>query len=108
MSLLFDQNLSRRLVALLAGDYPGSQHVIDAGLIGADDPIVWRYAAANGLAVVSKDADFRHLALVHGPPPMPFIFLNVVGDESQTFTRQLPAAEDTHHRSRYFGGTGFK
>lgn len=65
MSLLFDQNLSRRLVALLAGDYPGSQHAIDAGLIGADDPIVWRYAAAHGLAVVTKDAELRHLALVH-------------------------------------------
>jgi predicted nuclease of predicted toxin-antitoxin system len=69
MSLLFDQNLSRRLVALLAAEYPGSEHVATAGLSGADDMIIWRYAASRGLIVTSKDSDFRHLALLHGPPP---------------------------------------
>jgi predicted nuclease of predicted toxin-antitoxin system len=69
MSLLFDQNLSRRLVKLLAAEYPGSEHVEGAGLLGADDLKVWLYAAAHGLMVVSKDSDFRHLALLHGPPP---------------------------------------
>ena len=69
MSLLFDQNLSRRLVALLAAEYPGSEHVSGAGLITADDLAIWHYAAAKSLAVVSKDSDFRHLSLVHGPPP---------------------------------------
>lgn len=68
MSLLFDQKLSRRLVALLAAEYPGSEHVSGAGLLGADDMTVWHYAASKGLAVVSKDSDFRHLALVDGPP----------------------------------------
>lgn len=69
MSLLFDQNLSRRLVGLLATEYPGSEHVEGAGLLRADDMTVWNYAAGRGLTVVSKDSDFRHLALVHGPPP---------------------------------------
>lgn len=69
MSLLFDQNLSRRLVGLLAAEYPGAEHVHSAGLAGADDVAVWRYAAERNLVVVSKDSDFRHLALVHGPPP---------------------------------------
>src|SRR2546427_6668583 len=69
MSLLFDQNLSRRLVGLLAAEYPGSEQVEGAGLLGADDLTVWNYAAGRGLMVVSKDSDFRHLALLHGPPP---------------------------------------
>lgn len=69
MSLLFDENLSRRLVGLLAAEYPGSEHVESAGLLGADDLTVWNYAAARGLMVVSKDSDLRHLALLHGPPP---------------------------------------
>jgi hypothetical protein len=30
MRLLFDQNLSHRLVSLLAAEFPGSQHVRDA------------------------------------------------------------------------------
>src|SRR5260370_3391040 len=69
MSLLFDQNLSRRLVALLAVEGPGAEHVEGAGLLGADDLTVWNYASGRGLMVVSKDSDFRHLALLRGPPP---------------------------------------
>ena len=69
MSLLFDQNLSRRLVGLLAVEYPGSEHVEHAGLLGADDDTVWHYAAMHDLIVVSKDADFGHLASLRGPPP---------------------------------------
>ena len=69
MSLLFDQNLSRRLPTLLAAEFPGSEQVIAAGLATADDQAVWAYAAAHGLAVVSKDADFARLSAVLGPPP---------------------------------------
>ena len=69
MSLLFDQNLSRRLPVLLAAEFPGSEQVLLAGLATADDQAVWAYAAARGLAVVSKDADFRNLSAALGPPP---------------------------------------
>jgi predicted nuclease of predicted toxin-antitoxin system len=69
VSLLFDQNLSRRLPALLANEFPGSEQVLLVGLAGADDGTVWAYAAAHGLAVVSKDADFRSLSATRGPPP---------------------------------------
>jgi predicted nuclease of predicted toxin-antitoxin system len=69
VSLLFDQNLSRRLPAPLANEFPGSEQVLLVGLDRADDWAVWSYAAAHGLAVVSKDADFRNLSATHGPPP---------------------------------------
>ena len=69
MSLLFDQNLSRRLPALLAAEFPGSEQVLLAGLATADDQAVWDYAAAQGLAIVSKDADFARLSASRGPPP---------------------------------------
>src|SRR5947208_3364784 len=69
MSLLFDQNLSRRLVALLTAEYPGSEQVDASGLAGADDLAVWAYAARRGFSIVSKDADFRDLASRRGPPP---------------------------------------
>ena len=69
MSLLFDQNLSRRLPALLADEFPGCEQVLLVGLSGANDLAVWAYAAARGLAVVSKDADFRNLSATYGPPP---------------------------------------
>ena len=69
MTLLFDQNLSRRLPRLLSSEYPRSEQVVGAGLIGADDRTVWDHAASRGLAVVSKDSDFRDLARLLGPPP---------------------------------------
>ena len=69
MRLLLDQNLSPRLLTLLADLYPGSIHVRDVGLESADDEIVWRYAAAHGLTIVSKDADFHERSFVYGHPP---------------------------------------
>ncbi len=69
MSLLFDQNLSRRLPGLLAAEFPGSEQVFTAGRATADDRAVWAYAAGRGLAVVSKDADFAALSAALGPPP---------------------------------------
>src|SRR4051812_11115777 len=69
MSLLFDQNFLRRLGGPLAAEKPRPQHVLGEGLLGADDLTVWNYAAGRDLIVVSKDSDFRHLALVRGPSP---------------------------------------
>lgn len=69
MSLLFDQNLSRQLPKLLAAEFPGSEHVLLAGLATADDRDVWDYAAGKGLAIVSKDSDLRDLSAALAPPP---------------------------------------
>jgi predicted nuclease of predicted toxin-antitoxin system len=67
--LLLDQNLSHRLVAMLAKEYSGSAHVRDVGLGTADDQVVWTYAAQHGLTIVSKDSDFQQRALLYGYPP---------------------------------------
>lgn len=69
MRLLFDQNLSPRLVQELADCYPGSLHVRDIGLQSSTDEAVWEYAAGHGLTIVSKDADFHQRSLLFGPPP---------------------------------------
>ena len=69
MKLLFDENLSRRLLPLLADLHPGSEHVVAAGLEAQDDRAVWSYAAERGLTIVSKDWDFLELSTVRGHPP---------------------------------------
>ncbi|MDE0492863.1 MAG: hypothetical protein F4Z00_08095 [Acidimicrobiaceae bacterium] len=69
MRLLFDQNLSRRLVVMLAVEYPGSRHVAELGLDTATDRAIWDYAGEHGFMIVSKDSDFRQLAFLLGPPP---------------------------------------
>lgn len=69
MKLLLDQNLSDRLLRILADDYPGSVHVRHVGLARADDEDVWRYALEEGLVITSKDSDFHQRSLVRGHPP---------------------------------------
>jgi len=67
--MLFDQNISRRLVREMDVAFPGSQHVADVKLMTEDDEIVWKYAADHGFAIISKDSDFFHRALLRGHPP---------------------------------------
>jgi predicted nuclease of predicted toxin-antitoxin system len=67
--LLFDQNLSPRLVAILADLHGGSTHVRNEGLQRADDDAVWAYALRQGFVIVSKDADFHQRSFVLGHPP---------------------------------------
>lgn len=69
MKLLFDQNLSSRLVRDLADAYPGSIHVRTAGLDRSEDAAIWEYAKLNELTIVTKDDDFRQRSFVHGAPP---------------------------------------
>jgi len=69
MKLLFDENLSPRLVEALASEYPDSVHVRHAGLLGCADALVWDHARDHGFAIVSKDTDFRERSFVEGAPP---------------------------------------
>ena len=69
MKLLLDENLSPRLVELLAGDFPDSTHIERLRMRGATDAAIWAYAREQGYTIVSKDNDFRQYAFLHGPPP---------------------------------------
>ena len=64
MKLLFDENLSYRLIAAVADIYPGSAHVREIGLLGSEDGRIWRYAAEQGFVLVSKDSDFYQRSIV--------------------------------------------
>ncbi len=76
MKLLFDANVSHKLVRALSSEYPGSAHVRDVGLHGAEDHQVWDHARAHDFAIVSKDTDFRERSYVEGFPPK-IIWLDV-------------------------------
>ena len=69
MKLLFDENLSRRLVERLQPAYSGSAHVDLVGLHGKADAEIWEFAGREGYMIVSKDNDFRQLSFLYGPPP---------------------------------------
>ncbi len=69
MKLLFDQNLSPKLINRLADLFPGSSHVQSAGLDCADDNQVWEHARLNGFVIVTRDADYNNLSVLRGQPP---------------------------------------
>jgi len=67
--LLFDENLSPKLVDVLADVFPDSAHVDRVGLGSASDNEVWEYAKTNGFILVSKDSDFYDKSALYGHPP---------------------------------------
>ena len=69
MKLLFDENLSRKLVQRLADLYPGSAHGVAFGLLESSDHAIWEFAKINSFIIVTTDLDFYDLATTFGPPP---------------------------------------
>ena len=69
MKLLFDHNLSLRLVTALTDFYPESTHVFVVGLHQAYDTEIREYARLNQFIIVTRDADFSDLCLLMGFPP---------------------------------------
>ncbi len=69
MKLLFDHNLSPRLVDHLADLYPESNHVYTIGLDRVADVEIQEYARKEDFLIVTKDVDFSELCLLRGFPP---------------------------------------
>ena len=69
MKLLFDHNLSPKLVRHLADLFPDSSHLFLLNLDESDDTIVFDFARQNNYTIVTKDADFNDLGLARGFPP---------------------------------------
>ena len=62
--LLFDANLSPRLISQLSDAFPNSMHVSKIGGLAGDDLLIWNHARDHGLIIVSKDGDFQHLSFL--------------------------------------------
>jgi predicted nuclease of predicted toxin-antitoxin system len=69
LKLLFDQNLSPKLVRSLSDLFPGSIHVQTVNLDTANDSVLWKFAREKGFIIVSKDVDFSDLSVIAGYPP---------------------------------------
>ena len=69
MTLLFDENLSPRLIPRLAELFPSAIHVRDIGLKQSSDDDIWNYAKLHDGVIFTTDDDFRRRALTLGPPP---------------------------------------
>jgi len=69
VKLLFDHNLSHKLVAHLSDLYPGSTHTRFLGFERAADLELWFLARTHELTIVTKDEDYSELVVLRGAPP---------------------------------------
>jgi predicted nuclease of predicted toxin-antitoxin system len=69
MKLLFDQNISHRLISLIQDILPEAKQVRQIGLENSSDKQIWEYAKEHDFTIVTFDGDFYDFSLVWGHPP---------------------------------------
>lgn len=69
MKLLFDQNISHRLISLIQDILPEAKQVRQIGLENSSDKQIWEYAKDQNFTIVTFDGDFYDFSLVWGHPP---------------------------------------
>jgi len=69
LKLLFDQNLSRKLVTRLADIFPNASHVELQGLAEKTDTEIWDFDKLNHFCIVTQDADFTERSRLYSSPP---------------------------------------
>lgn len=69
MKLLFDQNISHRLVIAIQDILPDSKQVRELGLENKSDKFIWEYSKKNSYSIVTFDSDFYEFSLIWGHPP---------------------------------------
>lgn len=69
MKLLFDQNISHRLISQIQDILPDSKQVRELGLENYTDKKIWDYAKENHFVIVTFDADSYDYSVIWGHPP---------------------------------------
>ncbi|HKK38063.1 MAG TPA: DUF5615 family PIN-like protein [Cryomorphaceae bacterium] len=75
MKLLFDQNISPKILKNLPSQLSQSQQVRFVELEDASDMEIFKYAKNQGFTIVTFDSDFVDLNALFGTPPK-VIYLN--------------------------------
>lgn len=69
MKLLFDQNISFRIIKLIQLAFPQSEQIRKLNLENKSDKEIWTFAGRNGFTIVTFDADFYEFSNLYGHPP---------------------------------------
>ncbi len=68
-SLLFDENISYRVVKHILHLFPGSEAVKRLKLTAKEDFLIWEKAKAGGFTIITYDEDYEVLNHLRGWPP---------------------------------------
>ncbi len=88
MKLLFDQNISFRLVKRIIDIFPESQQVRELGLENSTDFEIFDFAKKNHYIIVTFDSDFYDLNIINGFPPK-IIWLRTGNTTTQNLEKLL-------------------
>ncbi len=101
LKLLFDQNISFRVIEKIKELFPASSHVAREGLEKASDEAIWLFAKEHGYTIVTKDSDFNDMAVLRGAPPY-IVWIRSGNSRVEDIARLLIkyADEITHSFSR--------
>ena len=69
MKLLFDHNISYRLISKIDTTYPQAKQVNELGLTNSSDKEIWDFAKSNDYVIVSFNSDFFDFSTYYGFPP---------------------------------------
>ena len=69
MKILFDQNISFRIIKRIIDIFPEAKQIRSLGLENQTDQEIWNFAKENGFTLVTFDGDFYDFSLVWGQPP---------------------------------------
>ena len=69
MKILFDQNISFRLVRKINDIFPFAKQVRELNLENSTDRQIWEFAKKNDYTIITFDADFYDFSIIWGHPP---------------------------------------
>ena len=94
MKLLFDQNISFRVVKKIANAFPEAKQVRELGIENFQDLEIWNYAKENDFSIVTFDADFFDLSSLKGHPPK-IIWLRFGNSTTDILASKLISKKET-------------
>lgn len=104
MKVLFDENISYRIVKKLTHLFPDCLHISRAGLnMPAPDMAIWKYAKQNDYMIITFDEDFEDLANLYGFPPK--IIILRLGNSSTNLVASTLLAKITEIEAFYLSDT---
>jgi len=88
VKFLVDAQLPPALAHALRTAGHDAENVEDAGLRHAKDPVIWKYALAQGRVIITKDEDFANRLLVAASSPQ-IVWLRVPNCSNRELLRWL-------------------
>ena len=93
MILLFDQNISFRIVKKIQDTFPNSKQIKELGLENYSDNEIWKFAKNKNFTIVTFDSDFFEISNLKGHPPK-IIWLRTGNTTTENIVEILKLKED--------------